>query len=128
MRKNGMIPALLLSLLLTACSMGGEKADSGRNLFWDALGMDAAEPVLTVDGREVPAWRYLWWLAEGCAAMEEACAAAGMAADWEAPLESGTLADYVERQALADTVLYATVENWAAQWNVTAGVPGENGF
>ena len=102
MRKNVIIPALLLSLLLTACSMGEAEADSGRNSFWAEMDMDAAEPVLTVDGREVPAWKYLWWLAENCEAMEEACAAAGVTADWEATLETGTLADYVERQAVVE--------------------------
>lgn len=111
MRKSMIVPVLLLSLLVTAC--GGEEAGSGRNSFWDELGMDALETVLIVDGREVPVWRYCWWLAEGCREMEEACAAGGLAVDWDAVAETETLGEYVQRQALENTVLYATVENRA---------------
>ena len=46
MRKNVIIPALLLSLLLTACSMGGAEADSGRNSFWAEMDMDAADTII----------------------------------------------------------------------------------
>ena len=111
MRKSVTVPVLLLSLLLTAC--GGGETGSGRNSFWDELGMDETETVLTVDGREVPAWRYGWWLAEGCREMAEACAAGGLAVDWDAALETETLGGYVQRQALENTVLYAVVENRA---------------
>jgi len=114
MRKSMILPVLLLSLLLTAC--GGEEAGSGRNSFWEELGVEETETVLTVDGREVPAWRYGWWLAEACSAMEAACAAGGLAVDWDTPLEEGTLGAYVERQALENTVLYAVVESRAAEW------------
>lgn len=111
MRKSMTVPVLLLSLLLTAC--GGGETGSGRNSFWDELGMDETETVLTVDGREVQAWRYGWWLAEGCREMAETCAAGGLAVDWDAPLETETLREYVQRQALENTVLYAVVENRA---------------
>ena len=111
MRKSMTVPVLLLSLLLTAC--GGGETGSGRNSFWDELGMDETETVLTVDGREVPAWRYGWWLAEGCREMAEACAGGGLTVDWDAPLETETLGEYVQRQALENTVLYAVVENRA---------------
>ena len=116
MRKSMIVPVLLLSFLLTAC--GGEEAGSGRNSFWDELGVDEMETILVVDGREVPAWRYCWWLAEGCREMEEACAAGGLAVDWDAVVETETLGAYVQRQALENTVLYATVENRAENQSV----------
>ena len=126
MRKSMIVPVLLLTLLLTAC--GGEETSSGRNSFWDELGMDETETVLMVDGREVPAWRYCWWLAEGCREMEAACAAGGLAVDWDAAVETGTLGEYAQRQALEHTVLYATVENLAEAWGavLTAEPTGES--
>ena len=78
--------------------------------------MDEMETVLVVDGREVLAWRYCWWLAAGCREMEEACAAGGLAVDWDAVVETETLGAYVQRQALENTLLYATVETLAEKW------------
>lgn len=113
MRRSKIIPALLLCLLLTAC--GGEESGSGRNSFWDTLGMDAEEIVLTVNGREIPAWRYAYWLSMACRTVESAC---GTMPDWEQGLEDGTLGSYVESQALEDTLLYAAVEERAASQGV----------
>ena len=113
MRKSMIIPVLLLSLLLTAC--GGKEASSSRNPFWPELDMDAEETVLVVDGREIPAWRYAYWLALACSSMESVCADRGILVDWDMPLEQGTLGEYAEQQALEDTVLYAVVENWAEE-------------
>lgn len=112
MRKSKAALALLLCLFLTACG-GGEKPGQGQGLFQRASGIEEEMALLTVDGREVPAWRYLYWLACSCKRLEEQYRAAGLALDWNAPLEGGTLADYAKDQALADTALYATVENWA---------------
>ena len=107
--------ALLLCLLLTAC--GGKEPDSqGRTSFLgEAAGLEEDTVLLTVDGREVPAWRYLYWLAWTCQQMRERYAASGTALDWDTPVSGGTLAQYVKDQALADTVLYAVVENLAEQ-------------
>ena len=104
--------ALALCLLLTACS-GGEKADAPSSLLGGAADVEEDAVLLTVDGREVPAWRYLYWLARTCDYLQERYEAAGLTLDWSAPLEGGTLADYAKDQALANTVLYAAVENRA---------------
>lgn len=49
--------------------------------------------------------------------MEEACAAGGLAVDWDTVVETGTLGEYVQRQARESTVLYAAVENGAEKWS-----------
>ena len=71
---------------------------------------------MTVDGREIPAWRYLYWLAFTCDQIREKYKDSGLSLDWEAPVSGGTLADYAKDQALANTALYATVENWAVRY------------
>ena len=82
--------ALLLCLCLTAC--GGEEDQQPEEavrppqpatLLETASGLSESETLLTVDGRDIPAWKYLYWLA------------------------------YTKDQALADTTLYAVVENWS---------------
>ena len=108
------VAVLLLCLCLSAC--GAPSGDSGASLLGRASGLDEELCLLTVDGREVPAWRYLYWLAFTCDRVAERYREAGVVLDWQAPLDGGTLADYAKDQALADTALYATVENWAARY------------
>ena len=112
MRKRITALALLLCLTLTAC--GGETDSQGQTSFLGkAAGLEETAVLLTVDGREVPAWRYLYWLAYTCDRIREQYEESGMKTDWGTPLDGGTLADSARDQALADTVLYATVEIWA---------------
>lgn len=111
MKRYVIALALLLCLALTAC--GGGEDSQGQGLFQQTSGVEEEAVLLTVDGREVPAWRYLYWLERCCGRLREQYRAAGLTLDWNAPVEGGTLADYVKDQALADTALYATVENWA---------------
>ena len=106
------VAALLVCLCLAACSAPTETG----GLLGQASGLEEEEVLLTVDGREVPAWRYLYWLAYTCDRVAARYRDAGVTLDWRAPLEGGTLADYAKDQALADTALYATVENWAEKY------------
>ena len=110
--------AALLALSLAGC--GGEKAEGARTsgLYYEACGISPDAVLLTVDGREVPAWRYLYWLTWGCDQLSAAYDAAGLPLDWSETVEGTDLADYVRQQALDNTVLYATVENWAEAYQV----------
>lgn len=110
MKKTAAV--LLMCLCLTACAADAEPG----GILGQASGLDEEETLLTVDGREVPAWRYLYWLAYTCDRVAGRYRDAGVVLDWRAPLEGGTLADYAKDQALADTALYATVENWAEKY------------
>ena len=103
---------LLICLCLSACAAPAET----DGILGQASGLDEDETLLTVDGREVPSWRYLYWLAYTCDRVAERYRDAGAVLDWQAPLDGGTLADYAKDQALADTALYATVENWAERY------------
>ena len=106
------VAVLLLCLCLTACAAPAEPG----GILGQASGLDEEAILLTVDGREVPSWRYLYWLAYTCDRVAARYREAGVVLDWQAPLDGGTLADYAKDQALADTALYATVENWAERY------------
>lgn len=123
MRKRVTILALVLCLTLTACG-GGEDSRGQTSFLGAAAGIQEDAVLLTVDGREVLAWRYLYWLAYTCDRVRERYEENGLKLDWDTPLGGGTLADYARDQALADTALYATVENWAERYD--CGLTGED--
>ena len=115
--------ALTLCLFLTACGGKEERSEGRASLLARAAGLEEETVLLTVDGREVPAWRYLYWLAYTCDRIQKQYDRAGLSLDWTVPVTGGTLADYARDQALADTVLYATVENWAERYGISAEEP-----
>ena len=118
MKKRVIALTLLLCLTLTAC--GGKKDSQGQASFLGAAAdMQEDSVLLSVNGREVAAWRYLYWLAYTCDCIRDRYQETGTPLDWKIPVTGGTLADYAKDQALADTVLYATVENWAEQYDCT---------
>lgn len=121
MKKRMTALALLLCLLLTACGDREEAETSrGQISFWEEVsGLPEDMVILTVDGREIPAWRYLYWLACACDNAHTCYDRVGLGLDWTAVVEGQTLAGYVKEQALADTVLYATVENLAETYHCT---------
>lgn len=114
MQKRMGTLALALCLTLSGCAL--KKEEESASLLGRAAGLGEELALVTVDGREVPAWRYLYWLAFTCDQVREKYKDSGLSLDWEAPVPGGTLADYAKDQALADTALYATVENWAERY------------
>ena len=117
MKKCFFALVLPLALLLTAC---GREPRPAALLLGQAADLDESETLLVIDGQNIPAWEYLYWLALDCRQMEERCEAAGEPVDWTAPLsEGGTLEDLVKADALADTALYAAVGTWAAAYGCT---------
>ena len=114
MRKRVLVLALVLSLGLCGCGIRKEEEDA--SLLGRAAELGEEMILLTVDGREIPAWRYLYWLAFTCDQVREKYKDSGMTLDWEAPVSGGTLANYAKDQALANTALYATVETFAERY------------
>ena len=75
-------------------------------------GTEAANPLVTVDGREVTADQYLYWLLTSISTAKSA----GYLADdeaWEEEIEGQPTADYLKEQALEISKLYASVANHA---------------
>ncbi|MBQ2739785.1 MAG: hypothetical protein IJF36_06100 [Oscillibacter sp.] len=89
MRKTAWIMAA--ALLLTGCAAGQAQPEERT---------DENEILIVVGGREVPAWQYLGWLERELT---------GLNAPPEDPEE-------VKARALADVVLYAAVEDMAAEY------------
>ena len=88
---RGIVWTVALAVLLSGCAAAPRAVQTVEE---DAV-------LLTVDGREIPAWRYFCWLDKSLDAPE-------------AP-SAETLKD----RALADTVLYAAVEDMAAEYGLT---------
>lgn len=114
-----MICCVLMVVLLSGCKA---KTESGEcSVLQKASQMDDNAILLQINGREQPAWRYLYWLAKDMERVQAQYQQAGMEPDWNAAPEDGsTLAGYVKEQALADTALYAVVEEWAERYDCTA--------
>ena len=119
MKRYLMAAVLVLCLLLSSCGENGEPVVQATSRLSEAAGMEEEQILLTMDGREVPAWRYLYWLGYACERVEDRYRESKLPLDWSTPVAGGTLADYVKDQALADTALYAAVENWAERYNCT---------
>lgn len=101
MRKRIAALSLALCLALIGCTLKKEAEDA--SLLGRAAELGEELALLTVDGREVPAWRYLYWLAFTCDQIREKYKDSSLSLDWEAPVSGGTLADYAKDQALANT-------------------------
>ncbi|MBD5147220.1 MAG: hypothetical protein HDT19_00240 [Oscillibacter sp.] len=110
--------ALWLALCLPLAGCGIREKEDQEGVLERASGLAGDSVLLTVDGREVEAWQYLYWLAFTCDQLQERYDSVGLDLEWAAPVEGGTLADYVKDQALADAALYAVVENWAEKYGV----------
>jgi hypothetical protein len=107
--------SLLLCLLLTACSRNVPDQKKAESALEKASGLEETAVLMTVNGQDVPAWRYLYWLVWTCDQLQQCHAESGAALDWDAPVSGGTLAQYAKEQALADTALYAVVEQLAQE-------------
>lgn len=110
------IKVILILTLLPAASgcMARENAEGG--LLAESAGISESETILTVDGRDVPAWQCLYWLADTCDGIQEIYAGAGTELRWDVSLEDTTLAAYAKDHALQTAALYATVENWSEHY------------
>ncbi|MBR3570885.1 MAG: peptidylprolyl isomerase [Oscillibacter sp.] len=122
MGKRGTVWAgLCLALCLTLCGCVAERpASAGEDaapapvptsIPGRAAGIMEDETLLTVDGRGVPAWEYLYWLSLACDR-----ARGQPAPDWEG----------VREQALMNAALYKSVEALAERCGVAAGADDES--
>lgn len=94
-------------LLLSGCAAEREPPSG---LYYEATGVAPDAALLTVNGREVPASRYFYWLAADCGYLAQQ---AGGEPDWSADAGGLTLDSYVKDQALSAAVFCAVIEEQA---------------
>lgn len=105
--------ALALMVCLTGC---GEKAAEGTDLFSQASGIASDQVLLTVDGRDVTAGRYFYWLAYNCDYLRDCYTDSKQEMNWEENYDGRTVGEYAREQALSTTILYAEIEIWADRY------------
>lgn len=105
--KRAFTSALAAMLLLSGC---GKQAEKPSGLYYEASGVAPDAVLLTVDGRDVPAARYFYWLTADCDYLAEQ---SGGEPDWTGDAGGQTLDEYVKEQALSAAVFYAMVESQA---------------
>ena len=114
--KRSMALCLTLAAVLTLTACGGDPQEEG--LFYQASGIRPEAVLLSVDGREVTAQRYLYWLAYACDYLAGSYDTEG-GIQWADTVDGQNLEAYAKEQALKNTALYATVENWAEDYGCT---------
>ena len=110
----GMTGALLTGAL-AGCSTSDAQPSAtpaGDDIAYQATGLTRDTVLFTVDGRDVTADQYLYWL---LTSISEAKSAGYLADDeaWEEQIEEQDTADYLKEQALEISKLYAAVSNHA---------------
>lgn len=100
---------------LTGC--GSSKAGTTKSgLYYEASGISPDAVLLTVDGWDVTADRFFYWLTTTCDYIQSYYAGVGSQVDWSEMSGGQSLSDYAMEQALQTTELYAIVESWAKQY------------
>jgi hypothetical protein len=107
--------ALILgALCLTGCA--GKTGKTKAGLYYEASGISPDAVLMTVDGWDVPAERYFYWLTYNCDYIDNYYQQAGRSVDWSENHNGQTLGQYAMAQALSTTALYAEIESWAKQY------------
>ena len=86
------IMGLALSLCLVLSSCGSRDSGGQASLLAQAAGWDDTQTLLVIGGREVPGWRYLYWLSGACDRVREEYALSGADLDWQAAVGNGQVA------------------------------------
>lgn len=120
MKKTGIAACLLAAALLSGCTpkTPGTPAAGEHDIVQEVLGIPSSTTLLTIDGVDVPAGRYLFWLVNS---IETEKYYGGLATDedWIQQVNGMTMRDALKADALQTLTLYQVVENHAAQEGVT---------
>lgn len=113
MKKTKLLSGLMALILLVGCTpKPQEEEDHSDDLCWQAAGIKSDYALLTVNGADITAEEYLFWLSNAISVEQQYY---GLSTDeqWEAQAES------LKAQALETTKLYQVVRAKAAEVGAT---------
>ena len=122
--KTIRIPAFLLAaLMLLALLSGCGKQDGAQpagekpsGLFYEASGIDPKSTIAAVNGREISAEEYLYWLAYHC---ESILADRGGSVKWDEVISDDiTYGEYARRSALATVIQFSVARDFSEKYHV----------
>ncbi len=121
MKKTGIAACLLAAALLSGCTpkLPGSAQEKEHDIVQEVLGVPGDTTLLTVEGVEVPAERYLFWLVNSIET-QKYYEDLETDEDWIQQVNGMTMRDALKADALQALVLYQVVENHAAERGVTA--------
>lgn len=121
MKKTGIAACLLAAVLFSGCTpkTPGAPATGEHDIVQEVLGIPSSTTLLTIDGVDVPAGRYLFWLVNSIET-EKYYGGLETDEDWIQQVNGMTMRDALKADALQTLTLYQVVENHAAQEGVTA--------
>lgn len=111
-----LLAAAMSVSLLAGCAGKSREGTVREGLYYDASGICPDAVLMTVDGRDVSADRYFYWLTDTCDSISDSFSGQGKQLDWDMEFSGEKLGDYVKQQALSTTVLYAVIESWADKY------------
>jgi Parvulin-like peptidyl-prolyl isomerase len=123
-----LLAAVLAAMCLTGCSFGKKSESTKAGLYYRASGIGPDEVLLTVDGWDVTADRYFYWLTSTCDYISSYYEKAGKTVDWSENHNGQSLAQYAQQQALSNTALYAEIESWAKKYGCEVTQDDLNGI
>ena len=116
-RCGAALTAFLLTGSLAGCSLFQSGSESGEDTLKKAIGISKDAVVMTVNGADVTAERYCYWLNNSTNYRSQQ--SGDEALDWEEEVDGQPLSEYLKEDAKDTAVLYAVVEEQAAKNHCT---------
>lgn len=115
MKKTGIAACLLAAALLAGCTPKDPAPTGVHDIVQDVLGVPGDTTILTIDGADVPAERYLFWLVNAIETQKYYGYALETDEDWIQQVNGYTIRDAIKLDALDTMILYQVVETQAAR-------------
>lgn len=121
MKKTKIAAGLLAAALLAGCTAQNPSptGTAGHDIVQEVLGVPGNTTILTIDGVDVEAERYLFWLVNSIETQKYYGYALETDEDWIQQVNGYPIRDAIKMDAMDTMVLYQVVENQAASRGVT---------
>ena len=110
---------LVVSVLMVLWIASGDRMSAGQRtdgLYYEVTGIHPDAVLMRIDGEDISAEEYLYWLAYDC----EYLTSYVPNLDFSAEVSNGmTYGSYAKADAVETVKLYALLRQWAKQYNVS---------